>query len=864
VTVQQKTAALTSPVATTSPLASCVLSLDGRIAWTGPGPHPLFSVVNGGDIVGTPFEWYWAKEEADLVATALATALRSGRATFVSRSARTWLRLSAVIDLRRSPDGEPLEFLVSMAPASDEAASPRDYQTLFDTLPVVVWTTHDPDAMVIVGNPASERRYGCPSGTNHSLSQPAEKVQHVYRYCRDGLEVPAERLPMQRAVKGEHVRDEEFEVRFHDGRTVNVILSASPMHDSAGNIEGCVCVEIDITERKRVEMAQDRLLACSRVTGQSFFEALVGAIAEILGACHVYVAESLPESPGTVHTLAAWIDGKVAALGNFMPRRTPCADVLKRETTFIPRGARTLRPDAEVIQQFGAEAYIGAPLCGSDGQVLGIIGVLHKAPMDDTPRSVEIVEMFAGRAAAEIERLRVEASLRKSEEEYRTVTDAIPALIMLLDTNARFRFVNAAVEAWFGIKPNEAKGKHLSEIIGVPAFAKIEGKTREAVRGHRQKFEAHIPYARVGSRRISAEFVPHIDGGQVRGFFALVTDISEQKAAADALSKSEAQFRTLFAHLPVGAALVDRQGQVLLENDLFSRLLPPLPPTLRGAPSVFDRACTAYAVNGAVLRPSGHPVRQALRGTVTRDVELSCRHTDGRELWVRMSGIPILNEGGVVTGALVVVADIHSEKLAEDRRSLLINELNHRVKNTLASVQSIASQTFRTSELTRDGLAAFEDRLLALSHAHNLLTHEHWEGADLKRLAALVLDPHDPGGNRLRVDGPNLRLKPPAALAFAMALHELATNAVKYGSLSVPGGRVDLTWHLESLDEVRTLHLAWRETGGPPVTVPARKGFGTRLIERSLAFELSSATSIRFEPEGVICEIDADLREITG
>ncbi len=229
-----------------------------------------------------------------------------------------------------------------------------------------------------------------------------------------------------------------------------------------------------------------------------------------------------------------------------------------------------------------------------------------------------------------------------------------------------------------------------------------------------------------------------------------------------------------------------------------------------------------------------------------------------------MSGIPILNEGGVVTGALVVVADIHSEKLAEDRRSLLINELNHRVKNTLASVQSIASQTFRTSELTRDGLTAFEDRLLALSHAHNLLTHEHWEGADLKRLSALVLDPHHPGGNRLRVEGPSLRLKPPAALAFAMALHELATNAVKYGALSAPTGRVDLTWHMDDSGEARALHLVWRESGGPPVTEPARKGFGTRLIERSLAFELSSETSIRFDPEGVVCEIHADLREITG
>ncbi len=122
------------------------------------------------------------------------------------------------------------------------------------------------------------------------------------------------------------------------------------------------------------------------------------------------------------------------------------------------------------------------------------------------------------------------------------------------------------MKSWLGIEPNDAKGRHFSDIIGKPAFAKIEGKIRDAARGNRQKFETHLPYAYGGPRHVSAEYVPHIDGGEVRGIFALMTDISEQKAAADALSKSEAQFRTLFAHLPVGAALVDRQGQILLEN----------------------------------------------------------------------------------------------------------------------------------------------------------------------------------------------------------------------------------------------------------------------------------------------------------
>lgn len=852
-------------VTTETALATCVVGLDGTMLWVGSGPHPLLSGLGSVNVVGTSFANCWVKHDRTLVTDALAIALRTGHAAFVSRAAQTWLHLSAAIDLRRDRDGQPLEFLVSVAAARDNAINAlRDYKMLFDAIPVVLWTTHDAEAMVIRGNPAMEQRYDCVGGLNHSLSQPEETRQRIYRYYRDGKEVPADRLPVQRAVKGEHVRDEEYEVRFNGGQTANVILNASPMRNASGMIEGSVCVETDITERRRVGMAQDRLLACSRMTGQGFFEGLVRSIAETLGACDVYVAECLPDRPGTVRTLAAWIDGEHGTYGDLTPRSTPCLEVLQGQTKFIPRGLSEIYPDADVIQKYRAEGYIGTPLQSADGQLLGLIGVLSRRPMDVTPRSVEIVEMFAARAAAEVQRLRVEASLRKSEEEYRIVADAIPALILLLDRNGTFRFVNAAIKSWFGVEPKDAKGRHLSEIIGKPAFAKIEGRIQQALLGHRQKFETYMPYARGGPRHVSAEYVPYIEDGKVHGFFALVTDISDQKAAADALSKSEAQFRTLFAHLPVGAALVDRRGRLLLENEVFTRLLPAKPETSGATANVFERACTAHAADGSLLRSSSHPVRQALRGNVSRDVEFLCRHVDGDEMWVRMSGIPIFDDKNAVNGALVVVADIHSERLAEDRRSLLINELNHRVKNTLASVQSIASQTFRTSELTCDGLAAFEDRLLALSYAHNLLTQEHWEGADLKQLAALVLDPHDPGGNRLRIEGPSLRLRPPAALAFAMALHELATNAVKYGALCGPHGRVDLAWQLDGSSGTRALHLTWRESGGPPVAGPIRKGFGTRLIERSLAFELSSDTSIRFEQAGVVCEIVAELREISG
>ncbi len=215
------------------------------------------------------------------------------------------------------------------------------------------------------------------------------------------------------------------------------------------------------------------------------------------------------------------------------------------------------------------------------------------------------------------------------------------------------------------------------------------------------------------------------------------------------------------------------------------------------------------------------------------------------------------------------VIGIHQEvteaKRAEEHLRLLIHELNHRVKNTLATVQSIAVQSLNRLAGREAGAAraAFEARLIALARAHDVLTRESWEGADLAGVVAGAIAPHDgPGGGgpgegrpRFAVSGPPLRLSPRMALSIAMALHELATNAVKYGALSCPGGQVAIAWSVAD----GALVLRWRESGGPPVVAPTRTGFGSRLIGRSLARELDGRVEFRFPPEGVTCTIRAPL-----
>jgi two-component sensor histidine kinase len=209
-------------------------------------------------------------------------------------------------------------------------------------------------------------------------------------------------------------------------------------------------------------------------------------------------------------------------------------------------------------------------------------------------------------------------------------------------------------------------------------------------------------------------------------------------------------------------------------------------------------------------------------------------------------------------GRLTTALD--KEKRAVQHQRLLIDELNHRVKNTLATVQSIAAQTLRTADCKEDAKEALEMRLLALSRAHDVLTHESWEGANLTEVVAKALEPYRVSSDdRLQIVGPHVRLTPRMSLALAMAFHELATNAVKYGALSSQNGTIMVAWTIENASAPPTLSLRWIEIGGPTVAAPRRRGFGSRLIERSLAQDLNGQVTIAFAPSGVVCTVDAPL-----
>lgn len=253
------------------------------------------------------------------------------------------------------------------------------------------------------------------------------------------------------------------------------------------------------------------------------------------------------------------------------------------------------------------------------------------------------------------------------------------------------------------------------------------------------------------------------------------------------------------------------------------------------------------------------------RGEKINDYETVRRRKDGTLLDVSLSISPLTDAQGRIVGTSKIARDITERKRQQQNRELLINELNHRVKNTLATVQSLAMQSLRHATTPAEGRDSFEARLVALSKAHNVLTQEHWEGASLNKVVADAIAAYscDVKKSRFQVAGPIVRLQPRTVLALSMALHELATNAVKYGALSNKTGGVEINWRLTPGDQQR-FQLRWAESGGPPVETPRRRGFGSRLIEQGLAQDLAGAARLTFAPEGLVCTIDAPLDEIVG
>jgi PAS domain S-box-containing protein len=345
--------------------------------------------------------------------------------------------------------------------------------------------------------------------------------------------------------------------------------------------------------------------------------------------------------------------------------------------------------------------------------------------------------------------------------------------------------------------------------------------------------------------------------GVVTAAVVAIVDIDDQKRTEQALRHTEERYR-LSAHATNDAIWDwDLITDEILWNDAVQTLFGYRPEDVLRVGTWWKERIHPDDRDGTVASIEAAIGGSALHWTA----EYRFQRADGFYAYVVDRGSIIRDAHGRPLRMVGAMLDLTERRQAEERQRLLTHELEHRIKNTLAMVQAIVSQTLRGASSTRAADAAISSRLITLGRAHDILTQANWAAASIRAVVEGALAPHDPG-SRIMVFGPDLCLGARPALSLALALHELATNAAKYGALSNQAGKVDLTWKVLDQEAGKVLYLRWEERGGPPVIPPTAQGFGSRVIQRSLGNETGRQVQMEFAPTGLVCTIEAPLESI--
>ncbi|WP_168076302.1 PAS domain-containing protein [Caulobacter sp. SSI4214] len=422
------------------------------------------------------------------------------------------------------------------------------------------------------------------------------------------------------------------------------------------------------------------------------------------------------------------------------------------------------------------------------------------------------------------------------------------------------RFWDSRARVIFGLSPDEAPSQETFERLLHPddtprVRAAVAAATDPAGDGA-INLEYRIRRDSDGAVRWVGVFGRgYFEGDKCVRFVGVASDVTEHREAVDRLVRQEETLRLAVDAADVGTWDLNLETGELFWSDRCYAMMGV------GAGQPIDIDTFEACIHPDDRARVADAMRQARDPAIRAEYSVEFRtlgRDDHVERWVNTRGKVFFGDDGKAQRFVGAVVNITDRKRAELHLRLLVNELNHRVKNSLATIQAIAAQSFTGQRSLEQAQEAFSSRILALAEAHDLLTRENWEGADLHDVTERVAALHG-GAGRFDLSGPAVRLSPKTALSLSMALHELATNAMKYGALSTSDGRVRVAWTLASEPGAPRLDLTWTERDGPPVSPPTRLGFGSRLIERGLAAELSGAATIDFQPDGVVCRIRALL-----
>jgi len=437
--------------------------------------------------------------------------------------------------------------------------------------------------------------------------------------------------------------------------------------------------------------------------------------------------------------------------------------------------------------------------------------------------------------------------LQGADKPYRVLVEHMSDGALTFGTDGAILYVNGRVSELTGYAAEDLVGRHVGTLFegnGPPLDTDVSIEARLL-----RSDDTSVP-VKIWARSIS------IDDSTVTTLVTL-TDLSAHRRA-EQLAAAERFARSVLEQATEAIVVLGPEGHITHASALAEELAeqPPVGCTFSKA---FPLEAQSTDQARTLARFSAESLDRLLAAKPFHGVEVRLRSERLSDRSFLLSAGPLYDDSKACVGSIVTLTDITERKHAEEQQAMLVAELNHRVKNILAIVRSVASQTAGSSASLDGFTSAFSGRLKAVALAHDILTETRWIGAGLKELLTAALAPfHSADSRRVTIDGPAILLRADALLPLSMAFHELATNAVKYGALSSEDGRIDITWRLADAD--RAVELIWRERDGPKVELGKSSGFGTRLIDRIIAYDLDGGSEFDFDPLGLRCTLRFRIR----
>lgn len=684
--------------------------------------------------------------------------------------------------------------------------------------------------------------------------------------------------------RGDVLRGYPAQLRCKDGSVRDVLINSSTLFEH-GTFVHARCFIHDVTEQKRVEQAlrssEARLTAEASALGRlaeagsrlwqlpslaDGLDEMLAAMIALLGADMGHV--QLLDAQRAVLTIAAHrgfepvllqqVGEVTAQLDWASSRAMRTGQRIVIEDTETDEAYAPLRPIARAC---GYRAVQATPLVGRDGALLGMLSTHFRAPHRPSEQALRRLDLYVRQAADFIERCRIDEALRESEQRFARFMQHFPGLAWIKDLDGRYIYANEAAQRAFRRPQAELYGRTDGGIFPPETATQFRDNDRRALDSETgiQTVEMLEQEDGVVHHSLVSKFPILGPEGRIACIGGMAVDVTDRMQAEariaalnDDLRRRLEELETLLGSLPVGVFIAhDPQCTQITTNPAGAAMLR-IPQSENASKSAPGESLPFRVVkDGVEVAPEDLPMQRAAKlGEAVAGEEMDVVFPDGSTSTLYEYAAPLFDADGAVRGGLGVFLDITERKRAEARQQLLLEELNHRVKNTLAIVQSMVAQTLREMPEPAAFKVAFSARLAALGRAHSLLTRELWQGASLHDIVSAALSPFggDERSEAIGVDGPPVMIRPNAAVTLSLVIHELATNAVKHGALSMRSGAVSVGWAVSG--ERPDITLVWSEQGGPAIALPLRQGFGTRLIAAS-AEQLGGDASVAFRADGI-------------